>query len=601
MLITVTLATLDWVVLIGLLSIIIAIGVSFTSKAGGNITNFFLGGRNLPWYIAGISMVATTFAADTPLAVTELVYNNGISGNWLWWNMLAGGLLTTFFFAHLWRRSGVLTEVELIELRYTGPAAAFLRGLKALYLGVFMNCIIIGFVNLALITLLEGFFDLGTINLLSFEIPMTYVVTAFIMLLVAIYAALSGLLGVAITDVLQFILAMAGSIILAFIVINSEKVGGISNLKSNLPNWSLQFFPTISNVTNGSALAIGASSFFAMVVIQWWASWYPGAEPGGGGYVAQRMMSAKTEKDAVYASLLFQMAHYCLRPWPWIIVALCCIVLYPELADNNPRMGYVLAMKDFLPTGLKGLMLAAFFAAYMSTISTQLNWGASNLVNDFYHRFINKKASDKQLVSASRIATLLLMMVGLFATTQMTSISGAWAFIIECGAGLGLVLILRWLWWRINVWSEIAATLIPFVAYGLAKLVFVRYDEAWGKGLLEDPRSFFFTVGVTTVGWFLVTMLTKPEPKIQLQKFYNKVKPSGFWRPFEGADRKQNLFYTAVSWLSTVLMTYSILFAMGKFIFMEWQDFGIWLALAILGFVLLRFSLKRSNLFLNKD
>jgi len=337
-----------------------------------------------------------------------------------------------------------------------------------------------------------------------------------------------------------------------------------------------------------------------MVVIQWWASWYPGAEPGGGGYVAQRMMSAKTEKDAVYASLLFQIAHYCLRPWPWIIVALCCIVLYPELADNNPRMGYVLAMKDFLPTGLKGLMLAAFFAAYMSTISTQLNWGASNLVNDFYHRFINKSASDKQLVRASRIATLLLMLLGLFATTQMNSISGAWGFIIECGAGLGLVLILRWLWWRINVWSEIAATLIPFVAYGLAKLVFVKYDPAWGKGLLEDPRTFFFTVSVTTIGWILITMLTKPEPREHLQKFYDCIRPSGLWQPFESDEQKQNLFYTAISWLSTVLMTYSILFTMGKLIFMDWQGFAIWLSLAVLGFVLLRFSMKRSNLFLEE-
>jgi len=600
MLQTVSLSTLDWIVLIGLLSIIVAIGISFTSKAGGNITNFFLGGRNLPWYIAGVSMVATTFAADTPLAVTELVFNHGISGNWLWWNMLAGGLLTTFFFAHLWRRAGVLTEVELIELRYAGAPAAFLRGLKAVYLGAFMNCIIIGFVNLALITLLEGFFNLGTISFLSFQIPLTYVITALLMLLVAIYAALSGLLGVAITDFLQFILAMTGSIVLAIIVINSEEIGGISNLKSNLPDWSLQFFPTISNVTDGSALAIGAGSFFAMVVVQWWASWYPGSEPGGGGYVAQRMMSAKTEKDAVYASLLFQMAHYCLRPWPWVIVALCCIVLYPELADNNPRMGYVLAMKDFLPSGLKGLMLAAFFAAYMSTISTQLNWGASNLVNDFYHRFVNKTASDKQLVKASRIATLLLMLLGLFATTQMNSISGAWSFIIECGAGLGLVLIVRWLWWRINVWSEISATLIPFVAYGLAKLVFVKFDPAWGKGLLEDPRTFFFTVGTTTVGWVVITMFTKPEPTAHLQKFYDRVRPSGLWKPFENDENKQNLLYTTISWLSTIIMTYSILFATGKLIFMEWQGFTIWLGLAIFGFVILRLCLKKSNLFLGE-
>jgi len=594
------LATLDWIILIALLVIIVAIGLSFTAKSGGNITNFFLGGRNLPWYIAGVSMVATTFAADTPLAVTELVYNNGISGNWLWWNMLAGGLLTTFFFSHLWRRSGVLTEVELIEFRYAGKPAAFLRGLKAIYLGVFMNCLVIGWVNLALITLLEGFFELGTFNAFGAQLSNAYLITGAVMLLVAIYASLSGLLGVAITDFIQFILAMTGSIILAVIVLNSEQIGGISQLKSNLPDWSLNYFPTISSVSNGSALAIGMGSFLAMAGMQWWACWYPGGEPGGGGYIAQRMMSARSEKDAVNATLFFQIAHYCLRPWPWIIVALCALLLYPELAETDPKMGYVKAMRDFLPTGLKGLMLAAFFAAYMSTISTQLNWGASYVVNDFYKRFINTSASDKKLVRVSRIVTLILMVIGLLATTQMNSISGVWSFIIECGAGLGLVLILRWLWWRINVWSEITATLLPFAAYSFTKLVLVKYDTAWGKGMLEDPRSFFFTIGVTTIGWLIITFVTKPEPNAHLQKFYNKVKPAGWWQPYEGSNAKQQVGYTLLSWLSAIIMIYSVLFFMGKFIFMEWAAAAMYSLVAVVGFLGLRFALRKANMFLEK-
>lgn len=592
------LATIDWIILIVFLGIIVVIGLSFTSKSSGNITNFFLGGRNLPWYIAGVSMVATTFAADTPLAVTELVYKNGISGNWLWWNMLAGGLLTTFFFSHLWRRSGVLTEVELIEMRYAGKPAAFLRGLKSIYLGVFMNCLVIGFVNLALVTLLDGFFDLSTFSAFGVEWSNAYLITAGIMLLVAVYASLSGLLGVAITDFIQFILAMTGSIILAVLVLNSEQIGGISQLKSNLPDWSLNYFPSLSDVGNGSALAIGLGSFLAMAGMQWWACWYPGAEPGGGGYVAQRMMSARSEKDAVNATLFFQIAHYCLRPWPWIIVALCALLLYPELAETDPKMGYVLAMRDFLPAGLKGLMLAAFFAAYMSTISTQLNWGASYVVNDFYKRFINPTASDKKLVSISRIVTLLLMLVGLLATTQMNSISGVWSFIIECGAGLGLVLILRWLWWRVNVWSEITATLLPFAAYGFTKLVLVKFDAAWGKGMLDDPRSFFFTIGVTTIGWLIITFITKPEPTEHLQKFYNKVKPAGWWQPFEGSGIKQQVGYTILSWLTAIVMVYSILFFMGKFIFMEWAAAGIYALVALAGFFGLRFALRRANMFL---
>lgn len=580
------LATLDWIIIAFYMLLSLAVGLSVTRRAGKDMSSFFLGGRNLPWYLAGLSMVATTFAADTPLAVTELVGQSGISGNWLWWNMLAGGMLTTFFFANLWRRSGVLTEVELIELRYSGQPAAFLRGFKAIYLGVFMNIIIIAWVNVALISIFEGFFDLPKSDALLY--------TAIVMLIATVYASLSGLLGVALTDALQFIIAMTGCIILAFLVLNSDKIGGIAGLKAQLPAETFQFFPNIGAEGGGSALAISVGSFFAFIGIQWWASWYPGAEPGGGGYVAQRMMSAKNEKHAVFATLFFQIAHYCIRPWPWIIVALCALVLYPDLSDADKKMGYIYAMRDFLPTGLKGLLIVAFLAAYMSTITTQLNWGASYVVNDVYHRFMNPKATQKHLILAARIVTLLLMVMGLYVSTQINSIKSMWSFIIECGAGLGLVLILRWYWWRINAWSEIAATIAPFIAYAFCK---------WQLGL-AFPNSFFITVAFTTLTWIVVTFLTKPTDTATLTKFYQTIRPDGLWQPIASLVENQsithdrnNLSGLLGAWLSAVLMTYSILFMIGKFIFLEWQQAFFWMFMAIIGFGILQFSLRFTRIF----
>jgi SSS family solute:Na+ symporter len=359
---------IDWSIIILFLLTSLGIGIYYKKKSSGSLSDFFLGGRNLPWYIAGTSMVATTFAADTPLAVAELVANNGIAGNWLWWSFLLGGTLTTFFFAPLWRKANVLTEVELLELRYDGKKAALLRGFKAIYLGVFINILIIGWVNLALNALLVVFFDIPPNEVLYY--------TGAAMLLAALYSSLGGLWGVAVTDAFQFVIAMIGSIVLAVIVVNSEQVGGIAGLKEKLPPGSLNFFPQIGDGSLGAGLTLSFGAFLAYAGFQWWASWYPGAEPGGGGYVAQRMMSTKSPKDSVYATLLFQIGHYCIRPWPWIIVALCAVVLYPDLAVADKKLGYVMAMKEFLPTGMKGLLLAAFLAAYMSTISTQLNWGA---------------------------------------------------------------------------------------------------------------------------------------------------------------------------------------------------------------------------------
>lgn len=580
------LAPIDWVIMAAYFVLTIVIGLWFTGQASKNLNAFFLGGRNLPWYLAGISMVATTFAADTPLAVTELVAKNGISGNWLWWNMMASGMLTTFFFAKLWRRAEVLTEVELIEMRYSGEPAAFLRGFKALYLGLFMNCLIIGWVNLALVAILQVFFDLSLQDALFW--------TAAAMAFTAVYSSLSGLIGVAITDAFQFVIAMVGCVVLAYLVIYSEPIGGMQGLKSKVPEWSLHFFPTIGTTNNmGNTLTISVCTFLAYAGVQWWASWYPGAEPGGGGYIAQRMMSAKDEKNAVYATLFFQIAHYCIRPWPWILVGLATLVLYPDLPEADKKLGYVMAMKQFLPDGLRGMLLVAFFAAYMSTISTQLNWGASYLVNDLYKRFIRKEADDKELILAARVTTIALMMVGLFVSTIIESISGVWSFIIECGAGLGLVLILRWYWWRINAWSEIVATIAPFIGYAICKWVLH----------VEFPLSLFITVGITTVAWIVATFATAPTDFDTLKRFVQKVKPDGYWLPItqqlnlEDKNPKtlSNTRYLFVCWISALTMNYAMLFGSGKLLFAEWNSAFIFLGIAAVSFAILRQALKKTD------
>jgi SSS family solute:Na+ symporter len=568
--------TIDWIIVVAFFVITLLIGLKYAAKAGENLSEFFLGGRKLTWWVAGTSMVATTFAADTPLLVAGLVATNGISGNWLWWNMLLGGMLTTFFFAKLWRRSGVMTEVELIELRYGGKPAAFLRGFKSVYLGLFMNCIILGWVNVAMMKILKGMFGIEA------DVAIIYVGLA--MLFVAIYSAISGLMGVAITDAIQFIIAMIGCIVLAVIVVNAEQIGGLSGLAAKLPESSLSFFPNIGgdNVGTGQMLAIGVGAFFARIGVQWWSSWYPGGEPGGGGYVAQRMMSCKDEKHAVYATLFFQIAHYCIRPWPWIIVGLCAIILYPQLGADEKELGFVMAMNDYLPTGLKGLLLAAFFAAYMSTISTQLNWGASYLVNDLYNRFINKNSDEKKMVLVSRLVTILLMIISLLVTTQLKTIESAWSFIIECGAGLGLVLILRWYWWRINAWAEIAATVAPFIGYFVATFILK----------LNFPESFFITVGFTTITWIAVMYLTKPETDAVLENFYSRVKPEGFWNKFDKRENNNTNFAPLICWIASIAMVYSLLFGIGHLLFSNFTMLGIDILVFIISLLLLRTKIK---------
>ncbi len=552
---------IDWIIIALYFIISLAIGLYYYRRASSNTEDFFLSGRKLPWWLAGLSMVATTFAADTPLAVTELVGQNGIAGNWLWWNMLIGGMLTVFFFAKLWRRAGILTDVEFVELRYSGKSASFLRGFKAVYLGLFMNTIIMGWVNLAMGKILLGMFPeyVNNGNVIYY--------LALAMFITAIYSAISGLWGVAVTDAFQFVLAMVGCIILAIVVVSSPQIGGIAGLQDKLPDWALKFTPQIGGETGtssgmGGILMMTVSTFLAFIGIQWWASWYPGAEPGGGGYIAQRMMSAKDEKNSLLATLFFQVAHYCIRPWPWILVGLSAIVLYPELSMADKGLGYVKAMNDFLPVGLKGLLLAAFFAAYMSTISTHLNWGTSYFINDFYKRFLSKGKSEKSYVSASRLMTIVLMAVSVFVTMYMTTISGVWAFVIECGAGLGLILILRWYWWRINAISEIVATITPFIVYGV--LYFGKFD-------VKFPETLFIIVPITTIAWLVTVFITKPVSNEKLSEFYKRVHPGGIgWKTFSIkhpeviADRGYAVLF--IDWVLGIILVYMFLFGIGKVI-----------------------------------
>lgn len=585
------LQTLDWIIIAVYFALSLFIGFWYREQAGKSLTDFFLGGRNMPWYVAGISMVATTFAADTPLWVTEVIAQHGISGNWLWWNMLIGGMLTTFFFSKLWRRANILTELEFIELRYGGAPARFLRGFKSVYMGLFLNVIIIGWVNFALMTILSVFFDIPsydhTIPFYQNEV-LWYIGGA--MLLVAFYSSLSGLKGVAITDTMQFFIAMTGCIVMAFFVLDSPEIGGITGLKEKLPAWRFDFFPNLE--TGGSVadkigtFSISVGAFLTFGLVQWWASWYPGAEPGGGGYVAQRMMSTRSEKESLWATLFFQIAHYCLRPWPWIIVGLCALVLYPDLQQDQAGKGFVLIMRDYLPAGLKGLLLVAFLSAYMSTISTQLNWGASFLTNDLYKRFIKTEddfESDENAqhhyVRIARIFTLLIMVTAFFVTTQINTIDAAAKFLIQAGAGLGMVLILRWYWWRINAWSEISASLAPMLGYGLANYYFE----------LEFPGSFIATVLFTTVIWLIVTFTTAAESSELLTNFYKRIQPPGWWGSFKNDTVTQSVSGLVFSWIAAIVMTYSVLFFMGYLIFGNTLLSLVWLSVAIVsGFTLVK-------------
>jgi Na+/proline symporter len=510
-----TLTLVDWLVIGGYFALNLAIGLYYARRARGSTADFFLSGRSVPWWLAGTSMVATTFAADTPLVVTGMVARYGIAGNWLWWNMAASGMLTVFVYARLWRRSGVMTDVEFAELRYAGKPAAFLRGFRAIYLGIPINCIVIGWVNLAMMKILQ----------VTLGLDATHALWALLGLLLftAFYTTLAGLWGVLVTDLVQFVLKMGMVIALAYFAVRAT--GGLSAMQNQIRALDaaagrgsrLTFFPSA-----GSAW-MPAITLFVYLGVSWWASWYPGAEPGGGGYVAQRIFSAKTERDGLFATLWFNIAHYAVRPWPWILTALASLVLYPNLVDKES--GYVRTLMDphVFPTALRGIMLAAFAAAYMSTIGTQLNWGASYVVNDCYRRFVRRRAAEREYVIVSQAVTVALMLASIYVTLHLASIEQAWKLLIVTGAGTGGVLLLRWFWWRINAWSEVSA-----MAVAAAVSLYLQIGLEWDS---DRPRDFAYlmivTVSITTMAWIAVTLLTRPERDETLRTFYRRVRPHG--------------------------------------------------------------------------
>ncbi|MGH9668994.1 MAG: sodium:solute symporter family protein [Terriglobales bacterium] len=574
------LSLIDWVVIAAYFAVNLFIGWMYYRRASGSVSEYFISGRAVPWWLAGTSMVATTFGADTPLVVTGLVYKYGISGNWLWWNMALSGMLTVFFFARLWRRAGVLTDMEFAELRYSGKPAAFLRGFRALYLALPVNTLIMGWVNLAMAKILGLTLGISKLDAVMFCLALTL-----------IYTAISGLWAVLWTDLLQFVLKMTMVILLAIFAV--QAVGGLGALKEKI---ALHDAAT----AQGNSLAFApdwASGWFLMFLVylslNWWASWYPGAEPGGGGYIAQRIFCAKDEKHSLGATLWFNVAHYAVRPWPWILTALVAVVLYPQQKD--PEVGYIQVMITHLPASLRGLMLAGFAAAYMSTIGTHMNLGASYLINDFYRRFLAKGRDEKHYVRASRWATVLVTVIAGVATYYMQSIEGAWKFLLAIGAGAGLVFILRWFWWRINAWSEVAAM-------SAAAVSSLFLQSSWAGGVVELLRSFdpllppgaldanhphgfawlmTLTTGFTTVSWLVVTFLTPPEPKEKLREFFLRVRPAALgWKPILGPEiepSKQSLGWSAADWVAGCALIYCALFGIGRLILGP-----VWLGLVLL-------------------
>lgn len=556
------LTMIDWSVIALYFLISLGIGLYYRRRATRSVSDFFVSGRNVSWWLAGTSMVATTFAADTPLAVTGLVARHGIAGNWIWWSMAFSGMLTVFFYARLWRRAGVLTDVELAEIRYSGKPARFLRGFRALYLGLIINLIVMGWVNLAMVKIL-----MLVLGLTKFQ---AILITIGIMFITASISTLSGLWGVLVTDLFQFVLIMGMVVVLAVLAVQS--VGGMGELINSIKAIEgggssgsiLSFVPDLDSAW------MPLLTFLVYIAVNWWASWYPGAEPGGGGFIAQRILCAKDEKHSLLATLWFNIAHYAIRPWPWIIVALVAMVKFQNdpafLAD--PESGYIRVMILALPAWMRGIMLAGFFAAYMSTIVTELNWGASYLINDLYRRFLVRRRGEKHYVLISQATTMCLMILSAIVSFYMESIADAWKFIIALGAGTGLVYLLRWFWWRINAWSEVSAMIVAFVT---------SLSLQYGFGLSEsEPKDFAYlvliTTALTTVVWLFVTFLTKPEPREVLLAFYRRIRPSAsLWGPVarEATDvipQKDGLF-NLVDWLCGVLMIYGFLFGMGKIIF----------------------------------
>ena len=573
-----SLSNLDWFIIGAYFILSLGIGIWSSKKAGENRQSFFLAGRNMPWWLLGISMVATTFSTDTPNLVTDLVRQNGVSGNWSWWAFLLTGMLTVFVYAKLWHRSGVLTDIEFYELRYSGKAAAFLRGFRALYLGLIFNVLVMGTVSLAAIKF--GEIVLGWPGWMTLSIACS---------ITLIYSTLGGLKAVIITDFVQFILAMLGSVWAMIFILDLPEIGGIANLIShaNVVD-KISLFPDFSDKN------VWIPVLLVPLAVQWWASYYPGAEPGGGGYIAQRMFSAKDENNAVGATFLFNIAHYALRPWPWILIALSSLIIFPELTDiekafpNLPadKLGHDVAypaMLSLLPSGLLGLVAASLIAAFMSTMSTQLNLGASYLVNDFYYRFINTKATEKQLVKSGRLFTVLSIVMGGGLGLLLTSARQAFTLLLMIGAGTGLIYILRWFWWRINAYTEIVAM--------ISSLIIAAYFNFFDSNF-EEWEKIIIGALLTTIVWVIATFITPPDDEKTLVNFVKKVNPGGpGWSKYTLNDSKE-IWQLPKGILLMFLgcsTVYSVLLGVGQLIYGNQLGYFLILLSIISGFGLKKF------------
>jgi SSS family solute:Na+ symporter len=576
------LTALDWTIVVVSIAVSFLPAILLAKRAGSSTAEFFTSGRAAPWWLVGVSMVATTFSTDTPNLVTNLVRERGVANNWLWWAFLLTGMATVFFYARLWRRSNVLTDLEFYEIRYSGRAATFVRGFRALYLGLFFNCVIMAAVNLAAVKIAS--------MLLGWPMWQTLLVCA---VLNVAFAATSGLWGVMVTDFMQFGIAMTGSVAAAYFAVKHPQVGGLTELFRRVDPAALSLVPDFGDW--GVALTV----MIIPLTIQWWSVWYPGAEPGGGSYIAQRMLASKTESDALKGTLFFNFAHYALRPWPWIIVALASMLVFPQLTDIARAFPYVdpklighdiaySAMLTFLPAGWMGLMIAGMLAAYVSTLSTHLNWGTSYLVHDFYRRFLQPGASEKHYVLVGRVVTAILMLVAALLTVVLDTARASFELLMSIGAGTGLIYLLRWYWWRINAWSEIAAMASSF-------LIAVGFFVAGKMGVAVPSHiALLITVAATTVVWVAVTLLTRPTNRATLLSFYELVRPPGpGWASVRAetglAPSGDSLALSLLGWVLGCTFVYAALFGAGSFLYGRTAQGIVWLALfAFSGYGLVR-------------
>ena len=551
---------LDWFIVAASIVVSFIPAIVFARRAGSSTAEFFTSGRSAPWWLIGVSMVATTFSTDTPNLVTNIVRTSGVAGNWVWWAFLLTGMATVFFYARLWRRSGVLTDLEFYEIRYSGRPATFVRGFRALYLGLFFNCVIMASVNLAAAKIANV--------LLGWPMSQTLLICAA---LNVAFAATSGLWGVLVTDFIQFGIAMTGSVAAAVYAVRQPQIGGLAALFEKTDAKTLALLPDFGDAS--TALAV----FIIPIAVQWWSVWYPGAEPGGGSYIAQRMLAARTEKDALAGTLFFNFAHYALRPWPWVIVALASMLVFPSLDDIRRAFPYVdptlighdmayPAMLTFLPAGLLGLMVAGLLAAYVSTISTHLNWGTSYLVHDFYRRFMHPGADERHYILVGRLVTAGLMMVAAALTFVLDTAQASFNLLLSVGAGTGLIYLLRWYWWRINAWSEIAAMVSSFA-------VAVGFFVAAKRGVaIATHTSLLMTIGITTVVWVAATYMTTPTDRATLVRFYRLTRPAGpGWKPVQAdagvGSSPDSVAHGMLGWTLGCLVVYAALFGTGSFLY----------------------------------